>query len=517
MSILPTTTRAALLLAACSAIALAAPPAPQITAHANAVKQLRFNWNPVTGASGYELWFQSNPSAAQTRFSQVPGSRTSVLSNVSVHLLDWNNARYWLNACDSSGCSSSSKIAVGNVMLDTIGQYSSPSQQAASQFGYAVAISADASTLAIAAPFESTDDPHLPKGSAYIYRKAASGWAFQSAIPFDVVRDGRTQNVRLSLDRAGDVLAIALMGDQPHGASTGIGYGAVKIFRFVANNGWRHDATIAMLTGFEFGSADWAELDDSGNTLAVKTALGGSGVFIYTYDSAGTWSHTGTAFGHGADADLGKRCGHFAFSADGKVLAYACGSYAQDDTVLEVHAAPGWGLRDNIPVAAGTFFVAPQALDATGDALAVTFSSDASSDLHTDIYRRVNGSYQREAVLRAGAWESGSGNIQDRFGAEARFSADGKLLVVADPSDHGVGVGALPPPLTAGSKAIGAVYVYERRPSGWALRRVVKPGRPGAMYEAGQFGRALAFGDNGKTLAVGHPTANNNAGVVWLY
>ena len=42
----------ALLLAAVSSVALAAPPAPQPTAGANAIKQLRFDWNAVPGATG---------------------------------------------------------------------------------------------------------------------------------------------------------------------------------------------------------------------------------------------------------------------------------------------------------------------------------------------------------------------------------------------------------------------------------------------------------------------------------
>src|SRR5688572_29321254 len=103
--------------------ALAAPPQPQLTSAANDIKQLRFNWSPSAGATGYELWFQSNSAAAETRFYQLPASRTSVANNVAVHLLDWTNARYWLKACDSTGCSSSAKVSVLNHMAGTIGLF----------------------------------------------------------------------------------------------------------------------------------------------------------------------------------------------------------------------------------------------------------------------------------------------------------------------------------------------------------------------------------------------------------
>ena len=110
---------AALLLLACTSLALAAPPAPQATARAGGIKQLRFDWAAVPGATSYELWFKNNATATPVRYFQMPGSQRSVINNVSVHLLDWTNVRYWVNACDSSGCTSSSQLSVNNLMLDT--------------------------------------------------------------------------------------------------------------------------------------------------------------------------------------------------------------------------------------------------------------------------------------------------------------------------------------------------------------------------------------------------------------
>ncbi len=508
---------ATLLLLACTSFALAAPPAPQATASAAGIKQLRFSWNAVPGATSYELWFRNNATATPVRYFQMPGSQRSAINNVSVHLLDWPNVRYWVNACDSSGCTSSNQLSVNNLMLDTIGLFTSPSQQAASQFGYEVAISKDGTTLAATAPFEATDDPRFPKGSAYIYRKSASGWAFQAAIPFDVARDGRTVRADLALNGNGSVLAIGLPADYPHGSTTVNGIGSVKVFRFVDGNGWRHEATIAPLTGFEHFSSDQMEFDDLGRTLAVKTESERSGVYIYTYDNAGTWSHTGTVFGHGNAPENGESCGRFALSGDGKVVARGCSAFEPADfQVFEVYAAPGWGVRDTIPAPAGTTFQQALSTDTTGDVLAVSAGSSSPNEFRVDVYRRMNGSYQREASLRAGTWENNtSAGARNYFGSSAQFSADARLLAVGDPADHGVGTGSLSPPLTAGPTAIGAVYMFERRTNGWALRRVVKPGRAGANYETGTFGSAIAF--NGGTLVVGQPAANNNAGVVWLY
>jgi hypothetical protein len=506
----------ALLLATCTTLALAAPPAPQVTARANGVKQLRFDWNAVSGATSYELWFRSGANATPSRFFQLPASQRSAVNNVSVHLLDWNNARYWVNACDATGCTASNLVSVGNLMTDTIGLFASPSQQTASQFGSAVAISRDGTTFAVAAPTESTDDPQLPKGSAYVYRRSGGAWVFQAAIPFDISRDAEVGRASLTLSGNGNVLAIGLSADTPHGAETGIGRGSVKLFRFVEGNGWRHDATIGQYTGFELYCCDQVVLDDRGMTLAVKTEAERSGVFIYSYGSAGTWSHTGTIVGHGNAPENGESCGHVAFSADGNVVARVCSAVEPTPfRVFEVYAAPGWGIRDTIPMPAGRELVNALSADATGDALAIsTRSTTTANDSGVDVYRRINGSYQREISLRRGAWENNTANA---FGVAGQFSGDGKFLAVTDTGDHGIGTGALAPPLTAGTAATGAVYVFERRANGWTLRRVVKPGRAGAGYATGTFGRDIAFGDNGKTLVVGQPGANNNSGVAWLY
>src|SRR4051812_3168583 len=165
----PISAWAVIVLAAVSITAIAAPPEPQLRIAPNGAKQLRFNWQPVSGATSYELWFQSSATAAETRFFQMPSSQTSVVNNVAVHLLDWSNSRYWLKACDSSGCTASSKISPVNQMLGTIGLFKNPAEQGPTQFGYSADVSDDGSTLAVVAPTEVATNPYLPQGSVYVY------------------------------------------------------------------------------------------------------------------------------------------------------------------------------------------------------------------------------------------------------------------------------------------------------------------------------------------------------------
>jgi hypothetical protein len=74
----------------------------------------------------------------------------------------------------------------------------------------------------------------------------------------------------------------------------------------------------------------------------------------------------------------------------------------------------------------------------------------------------------------------------------------------------------------------GGVTVFERKSSGWVLRRWIKPGSTHEQW----FGFAVALGDNGRILAVGAPYDPSAAtgidgdreddsmperGAVWIY
>jgi len=504
-------------LAAVSLTSMAAPPQPQLHVAPNGIKQLRFNWEPVSGATSYELWFQSSAAAAETRFFQMPSSQTSVVNNVAVHLLDWSNSRYWLKACDSSGCTSSSKISPVNQMLGTIGLFKNPAEQGATQFGESVAVSADGTTLAVVAPAEAVNGDYLLNGSIYIWRRSTSGWAFEAQIPLDAHLSGLTNDAQVSLNRTGFVLAVALPSDSEYSGPDGANHGLVKVFRKFGTDKWRHDDTIAPGTSTESFAASWMAIDDAGTTLAMKGAGIQGGVDIFTYGRYGTWEHSGSAIGHGEDFNYPSGCTGFALSGDGKVLAFECYNDDSGQRWFDTYAAPDWKRRDTFTVTGSAMFAAD--LDFTGDLLAATVRTQngGTQESRVEVWRRVGGAYQLDGTLRRGAWEAAFPGTAASFGLAARFSRDDKLLVVSDTQDHGQGVGSLAPPLAAGSTSRGAVYVWERRTIGWVLRRMVKPGSADAAYSTAGFGNALGLGDNGRTLAVGHSAANSNAGVLWLY
>jgi hypothetical protein len=114
------------------------------------------------------------------------------------------------------------------------------------------------------------------------------------------------------------------------------------------------------------------------------------------------------------------------------------------------------------------------------------------------------------------------------------MSHDGRFIAVSAAGDRASGGhGVIYPPYIPGANGPGAVYIYERQPTGWRLRQFIKPNEGGASWdELSALGLPLSFGRNAKDLAVGGAglpgAANvvggplpddprNLRGAVWLY
>ncbi len=102
-----------LLVCAFASVAYATPPdAPTITVAATDIKQLQFDITPVTRVNWYELWFKANPGAQWVKYAEQIPQRPLFRINASVHLLDWRQARYFVKACNPSGCSQSNEVGI---------------------------------------------------------------------------------------------------------------------------------------------------------------------------------------------------------------------------------------------------------------------------------------------------------------------------------------------------------------------------------------------------------------------
>jgi hypothetical protein len=500
------------LLGACLSAAHAAPPAAPVVTTGADIKVLSFDWDPVPRSNYYELWFKSGAGADYVKFGEIPASRTRTSNNISAHLLRWNLARYQVRACNSSGCSSSPALAVGNLMQDGIGYLKSSHSAPGGRFGQELAISEDAKTLAVVAQFE-TD-----RATAYVYRWEQGRWVEKALLmPGDYT--GGSSHVQVALDGTGTLLALR-SGQIVDGRE-----GVVFIYR---NSGgaWQLEQTLTSDSPGEFDIfGENPKFTEEGTRLLVSSGDGGSD--IYRHTSSG-WSRY-KRFKPVPGATLA------VLSGDGQVLA-RCVNDASQGVILQIDRTevPDQNLKI-VPITAASARHRCTGIDIDylGSTIAV---GHAPSSLPAANWNpgvavvRAGSSYRVTSALVPGAWHKTIGNRLSEFGYIVKLSRAGEFLAVSDQSDSGAGHDVLQPPLAPSNIATGAVYLFQKSGGYFPLRTVLKPHR--VEKPDFYFGNALAFGKAGKALAIGHPSERSGAfgvdgdrddesasysGAVWFY
>lgn len=109
------------------------------------------------------------------------------------------------------------------------------------------------------------------------------------------------------------------------------------------------------------------------------------------------------------------------------------------------------------------------------------------------VFRRSGETWAQEAYVKAS-----NPAVNDFFGDALALSWDGSTLAVGAPFEDSAATGIDGDQSNDDNALGGAVYVFERGPSGWAQQAYVKPSNRG-----GRFGGALALSASGDTLAVG--------------
>jgi hypothetical protein len=471
-----------------SPVALAAPPpAPVVTVGASDIKQLQFDWPSVPGVATYELWFRAAPGAAWVKYAETPAQRRIIRINVSVHLLDWRVARYRVAACNPSGCTNSDEVGVADLADDVTGYLKPNYPGEAYAFGQAVALSADGMTAAVSLRKSTGNDEG--NGVFYVYRKASStaGWRFEARVVPSLIRSSGGSS--LAVNRDGTLIAFGRGGE---GVGGDPGNGAVYLFRRTGTT-WKQEKRLQSSVAYDnFGLT--VKLDDAGNTLAVWHRDAPSR-FSYIEGVTEIYSHSSGSWQHAATIPLPPSSQYepscqpdFALSGDGQRLFRTC--FADAHRVVLVHDAPGWSESARI-----VGYDETKELDTNYDG---TLFVARRGYAFADVYR-----------LEQNVWSPDRGsplnfNIVtdslDPRSTSIAMSRDGKIIAAGDGEDvRGVPGVNYPPVPPEGSAAPGTVYVWERKPSGWKLRRYLKP--TGDSHYS--YGTAVAVGNNGKNLIVG--------------
>jgi len=496
--------------------ALAAPPAaPQLFVQATDIRQLEFTWDSVPTSNRYELWFKANAGAQWVKYAERSSRRAPLFRiGVSVHLLDWKQARYHVSACNPSGCSPSNEVGVDGEQLVAMGYIKPSAATGHHLFGTNVAVSADGKTFAVLTG--ETLSGRESSAVVHVYRKttATSGWRREARLLPSIVQ-AHTANLfspdSLALSDDGNLLAFGNWLESIPGSHSPGGVGAVYLFRRTGST-W----TLAQKIMTAPRSADYfghdVELDDAGRTLVVSHRYptdrfepGSLEVYRDPDDASDQFVHSMSL--RVPAEDEGFCDGGIALSGDGQTLLRGC-------------RAPGY-----VQVLNGPGFSESARLPGSSDALDTTYDGSVflvAMGLQTFAYRLGPGGWVLDADLSA---LSGIINASERSVA---ISGDGKIAALGNSWDFTAGLGPIFPPYQTAETRSGGVTVFERKGSGWVLRRWIKPGSTNDQW----FGYTVALGDNGRFMAVGAPFDASAAtgidgdrndvsmperGAVWLY
>jgi HJR/Mrr/RecB family endonuclease len=497
------------------AVACVAPPAAPTPSLGFGVKELQFGWPAASGAAYYRLL--ENPDGV-SGFAEVATNISALSYSHIIPVHRRLGAKYVVEACNAGGCTSSFAVDLGTSLAQAIGYMKASNTGASDQFGLAVALSGDGSTLAVGAPNEDSNRTGVTAGSVneansgnaaaesgavYVFARVAGAWSQQAYIKASNAGAGDAFGIAVALSSNGDTLAVgarseasSLTGITPglmDEATSGNGApnsGAVYVFTRSAGT-WSQQAYVkASNTGVNgfFGNA--VAVSGDGDTLAVGA----------TFESSAA---TGIDGNQVYNCSVPTNCA--SFSGAVYVFTRSAGSWTQQAYVK----ASNTGGSD--------VFGSSVALSGDGSTLAVGAPREASNAVGINGNQADNSASQAGAVYvftrTAGSWsqqayvKASNTQASDAFGMSLALSGDGDTLAVGAPSEDSALLGVTPGAVseaTAGNAAAnsGAVYVFTRSGGGWSQQAYVKASNGGA---ADQFGTSVALSADGNSLAVGAP------------
>ncbi|MEW8624337.1 MAG: hypothetical protein AB2551_01125 [Candidatus Thiodiazotropha sp.] len=443
----------------------------RLSVSAAGLKLLRFSWND-TGADHYKLLKNPDGNSGYTQLGEDL-TDTSMEEEVSVHLIDWLNASYMVQACDANGdCVDSTPIEVSSLALDLIGYLKAPQISQGTVFGFSIALSADETTLAIGAvgdastatgivvdPEVGGDNSATNSGAVYLYVRDGAGWRQQAYIKASNADTEDHFGFSVSLSEDGNTLAVSAVGEAS--AASGIdgdqadnsvqGAGAVYLFRR-NEEVWSQEAYIKASNSTQWGVFGYqVSLSASGDRLGV-----GSGGYAYLFEWDGSnWSQQAMLEPSVADED----------NSFGEAV-----SLSSDGNTLVVSAP--WEDVSN----------ADEELSSIDAGAAYVFVSGPDG-------------WTQQTHIQPNEIDE-----LDGFGTSVSLSTDGNTLAVGSEWESSSARGIDGDPMDNSADESGAVYLFERNTELWSQAAFIKASN---AEQGDAFGHVLALSGDGNTLAVG--------------
>jgi hypothetical protein len=437
------------------------------------------------------------------------------------------------------------------------------------QFGVALAVSRDGTTLAVGAPMENSaatgvngkqaDESAYSSGAVYVYSRSPNGWPQQAYLKASNTGANDQFGYAVSLSADGNTLAVSAVyedssarGINGNQADNSVAEsGAVYVFARSGST-WSQQAYLkASNTGGQedgdtFGYS--VSLSGDGNTLVVgapsedsaaieingdqaNNAAGGAGaVYMFTRNGS-AWSQqaylksptarANALFGYSVSLDnSGNTLAAGAFDEDGgkgavHVFTRAGVTWSHQARLQASNAERQDSLGVWVSISDDGNTIAAGSLDEdsllTGVNPGTAGAADQTSDTSAGAayaFVRAGTMWSQQAFMKA----SNSGK-EDWFGARVALSGDGNTMVAAAPNEDSAAKGIGGNQQDDSAQEAGAAYVFTRTGVTWGAPLYLKSADNKQFDE---FGSSAALSRDGRTMAVGARIADKT-GAVYVF
>ncbi|MEM1261438.1 MAG: cadherin domain-containing protein [Pseudomonadota bacterium] len=440
---------------------------------------------------------------------QVGITSSSATLELPLVSTDFTNTTFTVEARDASGnlLAFSPSIALDNgVASEALTGYIKASvAEDGDDFGGAVALSPDGSTMAIgaigedsASPTDPTDNSLSSTGAVTVYAKTGTAWQVEGYIKAPNAEDSDFFGHAVALSEDGSTLLVgapledgnALRVDGDGTDNSRSDSGAAYVYRR-SNGTWALDAYLKPpfgVTGFWFGRA--LAMSADGDTLFVGAMYQENSLEV----SVPT-TNTPPADRRAA-APPNRRTAVFVYRFDN-------GAWTYDDQFSVRNPTESRSIYDNLSASAdGNRVVIGGPAD---DSDATTIDGDATNANRPDSGAAYVFDFDAQDGWDVAAYlKAPNAGANDLFGYDVDISADGRFVLVGAPNEDSV-IGM---PSDDSLPDSGAAYLFEESATGWTFVEMVKPA---SVQGQDGWGRAVAINGVGTLLAVASPFETTSA------
>jgi hypothetical protein len=460
------------------------------------VKSLTFTWPTVEGAELYRLLVKPDADSEFEQYGRdLDAAATGIDIEMPIHLTDWHNIEYKLEACTNAQCSETDAISVFSYMLRSIAYFKSSNPEELDRFG-PLALSADGHTLAIGAPGEDGaslgingdegSNARSGAGAVYVFVKDDDQWRYHAYIKASNTGEADAFGSSLALSGDGNTLAVGA----PYEDSSATGVDANQHDDGLENSGavytFKRNGDVWLQQNY-IKSNQPGQNEHFGSKIAISS--GGSTLAI-------------TAPGEDSSGSLVNPVRDELATDSGAVEMFEqLGDNWQFSALIKAHS-----------VAAGESFGNSVALSANGNRLVVGAAEESSAGTGidpADLSRNLNHSGAAYLFERSGGnwsfahhFKSSNPASDQLFGSSVSISGDGSTIAVGAPGEASIAIGIDGDQSDRSNPESGAAYIFYENVDDWQQSAYVKSSNGDI---ADLFGSSVSLNANGDVLAVGAP------------